>query len=45
LKEEALDHIEWRNHFGRSFGLVVWQITDDDDVSLLNIMFSRAICG
>jgi hypothetical protein len=23
LKEEALDHIEWRNHFGRSFGLVV----------------------
>ena len=21
----------WRNRFGRGFGLVVWQITDDDD--------------
>ena len=31
LKEEALDHITWRNRFRRGFGPVVWQITDDDD--------------
>jgi hypothetical protein len=31
LKEEALDCIKWRNHFGRGCGPVVWQITDDDD--------------
>jgi len=31
LKEEALDRTMWRNRFGRGFGLVVWQITDDDD--------------
>jgi len=31
LKEEALDRTMWRNHFGRGFGPVVWQITDDDD--------------
>ena len=31
LKEETLDHTMRRKHFGRSFGLVVWQITDDDD--------------
>jgi formylmethanofuran dehydrogenase subunit E-like metal-binding protein len=31
LKEEALDRIKWRNHFGRGCGPVVWQITDDDD--------------
>jgi hypothetical protein len=31
LKEEALDRIKWRNRFGRGFGPVVWQITDDDD--------------
>ena len=31
LKEEALDCTMWRNRFGRGFGLVVWQITDDDD--------------
>ena len=31
-KEEALDRIMWRNRFGRGFGPVVWQITDDDDV-------------
>jgi hypothetical protein len=31
LKEEALDRIKWRNGFGRGFGPVVWQITDDDD--------------
>jgi hypothetical protein len=26
-----LDRIKWRNRFGRGFGPVVWQITDDDD--------------
>ena len=31
LKEEALDRTVWRNRFGRGFGPVVWQITDDDD--------------
>ena len=33
LKEETLDRSMWRNRFGRSFVLVVWQITynDDDD--------------
>ena len=30
LKEEALDRTTWRNRFGRGFGPVVWQITDDD---------------
>jgi hypothetical protein len=30
LKEEALDRIKWRNRFGRGFGPVVWQITDDE---------------
>jgi len=30
LKEEALDRTMCRNHFGRGFGPVVWQITDDD---------------
>jgi hypothetical protein len=29
LKEEALDRIKWRNHFGRGCGPVVWQITDE----------------
>jgi hypothetical protein len=33
LKEEALDRTMWRNRFGRGFGPVVWQITDDDDDS------------
>jgi hypothetical protein len=23
LKEEALDHSKWRNHFGRGFGPVI----------------------
>ena len=32
LKEEALDRTMWRNRFGRGFGPVVWQITDDGDV-------------
>ena len=31
LKEEALDRTMWRNRFGRGFGPVVWQITDDDN--------------
>jgi hypothetical protein len=31
LKEEALDRIKWRNRFGRGCGLVVRQISDDDD--------------
>ena len=31
LKEEALDRTMWRNRFGRDFGPVIWQITDDDD--------------
>ena len=31
LKEEALDRTMWRNRFGRGFGPVAWQITDDDD--------------
>ena len=31
LKEEALDRTVWRNRFGRGFGPVVWQITDDDN--------------
>ena len=30
LKEEASDRTMWRNRFGRAFGPVVWQITDDD---------------
>ena len=31
LKEEALDRTMWRNRFGRGFGPVVGQITDNDD--------------
>ena len=31
LKEGARDRTMWRNCFGRDFGPVVWQITDDDD--------------
>ena len=30
LKEEALDRTMWRNRFGRGFGPIVWEITDDD---------------
>ena len=30
LKEEALGRIKWRKRFGRGFGPVVGQITDDD---------------
>ena len=32
LKEGALDRTVWRNRFGRGFGPVIWQITDDDDI-------------
>ena len=32
LKEEALDRTMWTNRFGRGFGPVVWQITDDDPI-------------
>jgi hypothetical protein len=35
LKEEALDRTKWKNHFGRGFGPVVWQITDDDFLCIL----------
>jgi hypothetical protein len=44
LKEEALDRTMWRNRFGRGFGPVVWQITDDDDNDTVNsscILISR----
>ena len=34
LEEEALDRTMWRNRFGRGFGPVVSQITDDDDNDL-----------
>jgi hypothetical protein len=34
---EALDRIKWRNHFGRGFGPVVSQITDDDERGLIEI--------
>ena len=37
LKEEALDRTMWRSRFGRGFGPVVWQITDDDDDDAYNI--------
>ena len=43
LKEEALDRTMLRNGLGRSFGYVVLQITDDDDlpsVTSENIMLS-----
>ena len=34
LKEEALDCTMWRNRFGKGFGPVVWQITDDDEMDV-----------
>ena len=43
LKEEALDRTMWRNRFGRGFGPVVWQITDDDDDDVLNYLFFLSI--
>ena len=46
LKEEALDRTVWRNRFARGFGLVVWQITDDDDTSLNMRLYKNAKnCG
>jgi len=39
LKEEALDRTMWRNRFGRGFGPVVSQITDDDDDFVCNFKF------
>jgi hypothetical protein len=39
LKEETLDRTMWRNRFGRGFGPVVEQITDDDDENItINMM-------
>ena len=37
LKEEVLDRTMWRNRFGRGFGPVVRQITDDDDDDIILI--------
>ena len=34
LKEEALDRTMWRNRFGRGFGPVVRQITNDDEYNI-----------
>ena len=33
----------WRNRFGRGFGPVVWQITDDDDDDALVICLKNNI--
>ena len=33
LKEEALYRTIWRNRFTSGFGPVVWQVTDDDDIT------------
>ena len=41
LKEEALDRTMWRNRFGRGFGPVVWQITEDDDEKNVLIVSSN----
>ena len=41
LKEESLDRTMWRNRFGRVFGPVVWQITDDDDSECVSTTFSN----
>jgi len=43
LKEEALDRSVWRNRFGRGFGPVVWQITDDDDDDDESTLFDSAV--
>jgi hypothetical protein len=42
LKEEALDRVKWRNRFGKGFGPVVWQITDDDVTKDSKVVF---FCG
>ena len=38
LKEDALDRTMWRNRFGRGFGPVVLQITDDDDDKIYRLL-------
>jgi hypothetical protein len=43
LKEEALDRAMWRNRFGRGFGPVVGQITDDDDSPFLEPTYKSLI--
>ena len=43
MKEEALDCTMWRNRFGRGFGPVVWQITDDDDDDIMLFMLRHVI--
>jgi hypothetical protein len=45
LKEETLDRTMWRNRFGRGFGAVVWQITDDDDdhTATCRPLFKRSV--
>ena len=44
LKEEAINRTVWRNRFGRGFGPVVWQITDDDDFDILAAQFGIISC-
>ena len=40
LKEEALDRTMWRNRFGRGFGPLFRQISnDDDDISYVETAF------
>ena len=45
LKEEFLDRTMWRNRFGRGFGLIVRQNTDDDgdklQISVLTLFTNR----
>ena len=41
LKEEALDRTMWRNRFGRVFGPVVWQITEDECIYIY-MMWNRS---
>jgi hypothetical protein len=43
LKEEVLDLIKWRNRFGRGFGPVVRQITDDDVRRVLSSNLPRPL--
>ena len=44
LKEESLYSTMWRNCFGRGFGPVVWQITDDDDDPFLFLLVLLQFC-
>ena len=41
LKEEALDRTMWRNRFGRGFGPVVWQITDDIYIYICRTFYTK----